>query len=256
VREATNLSWPDQPFGAGQRPFAAESLMLAAVSVDLANIAGRRLPVCGSTTYLRVERTRNLQIVPRTLRFGFRSLVISHDAETIDLAHALDGDLIRCRRHAAILAGHDLADTLTVLPEAAGRELPGVTTVLDAWIDRDRRQRGTATMLDTRHDAGTDDASVEKLGEICQLAASKPSGTDTVALHRACLAGDTCAAESLLFACTTQSLTIALAAARLLGKYHWRHPIDLDDLVADVAWDCFPHLTATRQPLSKRSEPT
>jgi hypothetical protein len=145
-----------------------------------------------------------------------------------------------------VLASHGLAEALPLLPAAAGRDLPGVSTVLDAWADRAHRQRGLAAMLDTSHDIRPDLASLAEVRGLSRLTAVQP-GAGSTELGQM-LSGDLVAAEEVMFAAAVRTLTVALAAARLLGTYHWEQPVNADDLVTDAAWDCFPHRASPAAP--------
>jgi len=253
VREATNLSWSEQPFGAGQRPFATPARMTAALHVEQVPTAGAAVPVAAAVVYLRTPRTGMLDLDGLELGFGFRVLATQADGEAGALAEAVDRDLVRCRRHAVVLAGHALCATWPGLRAATDKALPGVTTVADAWSARGVRERGTAAMLDTFHDAGANGEPIHTVAAIHGLETRSPrltglNAAGVASLHEAHLRGDAAAGESLMLACLVRALLVALVTARVLGSYRWTEPVPADRLALDAAWDCLPHLDPATLP--------
>ncbi|MGQ0837082.1 hypothetical protein [Actinokineospora sp.] len=131
------------------------------------------------------------------------------------------------RRHAKVLAGHDIAADLTALMAfGVDRRLPGVDSIRQQWTARQARERGTAKVIDTAHDIG--ELAVTDLAAVCEHAALKaatlasPEGPSLAVTVRQAI---------------VRTLAIALVAARATGRYDWTSPVDLDELVADAAWD-------------------
>lgn len=127
MREATNLSWTDTPFGAARRPFAERTSLLAAFSV-MATI-----PPAAAAVYLRLPRAHTLPVTDTTLRFGFHAVAAEHSAEALVVVTTLDALLVQARRQAAILAGDRLADELALLVAGHGQPTRGITAVTAAW---------------------------------------------------------------------------------------------------------------------------
>lgn len=221
----TNLAWPVTPFGAGQRPFGKARPMMATVAVDWVGCVRR--PAWACMVYLNTDSTRSLSLDGQRLNFGFELLTSDETDKPAALVERLDDLLVACRRKAKILVGHDLAPDLARLSTfAAERRLPGVDTVRQQWSDRATKGRGMARMFDTAHDLGLPAAA--ELLTACEHAALKAA---TVANPDGTPPGETARLA------ITRTLAIALVAARAAGKYSWTAPIDVDQLVADAAWD-------------------
>lgn len=227
MRSTTNLAWPITPFGAGQRPFGKARPMMATVAVGWAGAGYVLRPAWACLVYLNTESTRALSLEGQSLNFGFEVLTSDETDQPTALAERLDDLLVACRRKAKILVGHDLSpDLARLMTFATERRLPGVDTVRQQWADRATKGRGTAKMFDTAHDLGIPAAA--ELVTACEHAALKAA---TVADPDCTPRGET-ARQAI-----TRTLAIALVAARATGKYNWTAPIDLDQLVADAAWD-------------------
>lgn len=225
MRSITNLAWPITPFGAGQRPFGKACPMMATVAVGWATYVLR--PAWACLVYLKTDSTRALSLEGHHLHFGFEVLTSDETDQPAAMAERLDDLLVACRRQAKILVGHDLAPDLARLSTfAAERRLPGVDTVSQQWTDRATKGRGMARMFDTAHDLGLPAAA--ELAAACEHAALKAA---TVADPDG-ITPDETARQAI-----TRTLATALVAARATGKYDWTVPIDVDQLVADAAWD-------------------
>jgi hypothetical protein len=230
MRRTTNLHWPIEPFGATQRPFAPDRPMMAAVAVGLTGYVRR--PEWACVIYLYTDSTRTLSLDGRTLNVGFEVLTSDPGDGSATLPERFDEILVAARRHAKILAGHDLAtDLAAVTAFGVERRLPGVDSVRQQWTSRHAKERGTATVIDTAHDIGHPD--VTDLNAVCEHAAltaatvDPPQGTPLAVTVRQAI---------------TRTLAIALLAGRAAGRYDWANPVDLDDLVAATAWDHLNHL--------------
>lgn len=233
MRRTTNLHWPTEPYGATQRPFAPDRPMMAAVAVGLAGYVQR--PEWACVVYLYIDSTRTLSLDGRILNFGFEALTRDAGDSPAALPERFDQILVASRRHAKILAGHELAGDLTALAEfGVDRRLPGVDSVRQRWTARQAKERGTARVIDTAHDIGN--PGVTDLAAVCELTALKaasvepPGGTPEVVTVRQAI---------------IRTLAIALVAARATGRYDWSAPVDLDELVTDAAWDHLDQLAPT-----------
>jgi hypothetical protein len=74
-----------------------------------------------------LHRTRAVSVTEQTLMFGFRAASISDPAQAGGLAAIAHFDLLKARRHAAVLAGYLLARDLAALRQggnAAGCAVP------------------------------------------------------------------------------------------------------------------------------------
>lgn len=232
MRRTTNLHWPIEPFGATQRPFAADRPMMAAVSVGWTGHVRR--PAWACVVYLYTDSTRTLALDGQVLNFGYEVLTSQPGESTTALVERLDEVLVACRRHAKVLAGHDLARDLATLTTCGlGRRLPGVDGVRQQWTARQAKERGMAAVIDTAHDIAQPDATDLALlcdqAELTAIRVTVPAGTADAATVRQAI---------------VHTLAIALLAARATGKYDWTTPVDLDQLVTETAWDQLAQLTS------------
>ncbi len=223
MREATNLSWTDTPFGGARRPFADRTPLLAAFSIN----ATDRSPVAAAAVYLPLPRARSLTVTDTTVRFGFHAVAAEEPAETSAVAASVDAQLVQARRQAAILAGHRLGDELAALTAAsAGPPTRGITVVRAAWHSQ-LSERGLARL----HDTGSQPGPVT-LGDIC-------AGYDLHALPAdlpLSEADGVWAASQILRQLVAYALAIALIAARNADHYRW-DALHLDAVVEAAAWD-------------------
>jgi hypothetical protein len=232
MRNTTNLHWPTEPFGATQRPFAPNRPMLAAVTVGWTG--QRQRPAWACAVYLYTDSTRTLTLDGQVVNFGYEVLTTEPDEPATALVERLDEILVACRRHARILAGHNLADDLAALATlGTRRRLPGIDDVRRQWSTRQTRERAMATVIDTAHDLGQPSAA-----ERAEFhGATAPTGTTSVT------------AAATLHQAIVRTLAVALLAARTAGRVDWTTPVDLDQLVTDAAWDQLalaPPLTCSR----------
>ncbi|WP_055749884.1 hypothetical protein [Frankia sp. AvcI1] len=218
MREATNLSWTDTPFGGARRPFADRTSLLAAFSVNA---------TAAAAVYLPLPRTRSLTVTDATVRFGFHAIAAEVPAETAAVVTSVDAQLVQARRRAAILAGHRLGDQLTALTAAsAGQPIRGITAVRAAWHSQPS-ECGLARL----HDTGRQPGPVT-LADICAGYALHALPADFP------LAGADgfWAASQILRQLVAYALAIALIAARNADRYQWE-ALHLDAVVEAAAWD-------------------
>lgn len=226
MRDYTNLSWPEAPFGADQRPFGKPARILAAVTVEWAHDGDRgELLVCVAIVYLRTRRAGTLQVDPDTLSVGFRVAVLDELGEAPELVDLFDRALVRCRRHAVALVGHGLGDDLKAVADLIDRRLPGVVGVGAAWPDRASKGRGVARMVDTRYDFAS--VATGRLDVPLEVGATATLPTSTRDAHLVAAAG------------LTGCLAIALTAAWHLDAYRWDGAFDVRSAVEVTAWDRF-----------------
>ena len=232
MRDATNLTWPEAPFGAAHRPFGQRSDLPTAVALDwddeTESANPRRLPIAAATVYLRIRRHGTpLEIHPDTLDVGFRVSVVDTPAEVADLIALVDRALTRARRHAVILAGHRLDHDLTRLAAIATVPLRGAAEVLAAWANRTVTERGMALMVDTDIEAA---ASADLATASDSLSPSRPDDD----VWRAD------AARRVL----TRCLAIGLTTAAHTGRYHWPASMPIDPIIDRIGWDLLPVTTS------------
>ena len=98
MRDCTNLSWPEGPFGADQRPFGRPQRILMSLVLELDD----RTPVAVTTAYFGTHRTRVLDVTADTLSIGFRTTVTDGWHDETALLDLIDRALVRGRRHALI----------------------------------------------------------------------------------------------------------------------------------------------------------
>lgn len=238
IRTFTNLAWPDDPYRASQQLYRRPSPMLAAFAAVLPGNQAAAVPSATAIAYLPLHRTRSIEVTEQTLAYGFRAAAITDGRSIEELVAAADLDLLQARRHAAILAGHDLASKLHALREAApGHSARGITAVESCWASRGTRRRGMAEMIDTAADLG---------------GSPSPRGLDTWvdAPHPALAPSpapvgqeDAREGELAAAAAAVRALTIALACASHTGRYRWHGSINVAAIMAGTVWDLFPQIT-------------
>jgi len=224
MREATNLSWTDTPFGGARRPFTDRTPLLAAFSLQ----ATGHSPASAAAVYLPLPRTRSLRVTDTTVRFGFHALAAEQPTEIAAVTASLDALLVQARRQAAILAGHRLGDQLAALTAAsAGQPTRGITAVRAAWQNQPS-ERGLARLHDTDTDTGPGPAVLADLctsHDLVLPADVPPAGAD------GCWT-----ATQILRQLVVYALAIALIAARNADRYQW-NALHLDAVVEAAAWD-------------------
>jgi hypothetical protein len=237
MRTFTNLAWPGDPYRASQQLYRRPPPMLAAfAAVPPGNEAA-----CGAwavaVAYLPLRRARAIEVTEQTIAFGFRAAAIEDRRCAGDLAAAADLDLMQARRHAVILAGHDLTTELRALRAAApGWVTRGIAAVESGWAERGTHPRGMAAMIDTA-DGLDGDPCLAAVRQRARLDAPQPTPAPGTGPDEA---GQ---AELMAAAAAERALTIALACARHASRYQWNATISTARLMAASAWDLFPHVT-------------
>lgn len=227
MREYTNLLWPEGPFGADRRPFGKPSPMIAAFTVDW---TAQDLPAAAAAAYLRVKRAGTVEVSPVTMNPGLVAVAAEEQADPLRIVGWLDRGLVRARRHATVLAGHNLADTLTAASTLVDKPLAGLTGVAASWAVRGNKERGTARMIDTASSLDDPQAFAQRL--------SAPLRRATPAVWPQTAETQTDAALSCLVRC----LAVGLAAAWQVEAYRWDlsgGPLSVERAVAHAAWDTF-----------------
>lgn len=257
VLELTNLSWPEQPYGAGQRPFGQHPHLLAAVGLDWAHVPDLRHPepVAACVVYLRVPtRGEPVPVVEGSFEFGFHTAV-NAGPERSEMTAFVDRALERSNRHGVILAAHEFLDSLAPLRALAADSAPGITSVDRDWPYRgQRKRRGMASLYDTGIDVPLADRG--DLAEVCahhRIRTSLPAQSEIDAWTAGHVQdNDLICAEMLAAAAIRRALSIAMLAADALGLRAWDGVADVDRLVTLAAWDRFDRIdpgvpaTATR----------
>jgi hypothetical protein len=240
MRTFTNLAWPDDPYRASQQLYRRPSPMLAAFAVITVPGDAVMVSAAMAVAYLPLHRTRVVEVSEATVSFGFRAAAAADSNGIAQLVTLADLDLMQARRHAVVLAGHDLPAELRSLREAApGLVTRGLAGVEAGWASRDVRRRGTAVLSDTSADLG----GARDIPALC-----RDTGIDR---SPACQAGPDTArqpgsgeqAESLAAAAAERALVIALACARATGRYSWTGHLSTGRIMTDTAWDLFPGAT-------------
>ncbi len=228
----TNMAWPDDPYRTGQQLYRRPVPRLAAFTIDQARRSNPRAPHAIAIVYLPLHRTQALAVTEQRLAFGFRAASIDSGTEASVLAKVADLDLMQARRHAAVLAGHRLADDLDALQNSAGGAvLRGVAAVAREWVDRRAPARGRAAMFD----CGLDLPSAAPLEEARERLGITSPRVHSFAERDALANGKRAAAMAV-----ERALSIAMVSARHLGRYTWEGTLHTQVLMAANAWDCFP----------------
>jgi len=234
IRTYTNLAWPDDPYRTGQQLYPRPAPRLAAFTASLAEGGGHPARYSAAIVYLPLHRTRAVAVTGQTVGFGFRAASVDDDAKAAGLAQIADLDLMQARRHAAILAGSrldcELAALRATVPDAV---LRGIASVEREWADRGTPARGRAAMID----CGLDLPAARSLEVACQQARITPLAERAAGELEAPARAELAAAAAV-----GRALCIALVCARHLNRYTWRGILDIGEIIAASAWDCFPRL--------------
>jgi len=256
VREHTNLGWPQTPFGADKRPFPRNVRLVAATGVHWADDGDRAVPLAAGLVYLPVPRTGPLLIRPETLHVGYRVAVLDDPGDGPALVELIDGHLVQGRRHAAALAVYGWLDDAAALRSWASGDTPGITAVAAACSGAATAERGIAPVIETP--ACGQDGMPLALPAVCaQRGLSITSGAggllgipEIQAAYGRALAAPGLwlspderseTAERLGLSALYQSLLMALLASEEAGRCTWERPFAVDQVLASVAWDAFPH---------------
>lgn len=244
MREFTNLVWPDDPYHAGQQLYHKPPPMLAAFATLWIDDDEEALPVSAAVVYLRLHRTRPVPL-DTGFPFGFR-VAAAEDAhaDRPEMREVVGLDLLQARRHAAVLAGHSLADDLYGW-RAAGINR-GIQAVDLLWPGRSSPGRGLAHMVDTAHDG---EHAEEDLRQACIRAGVAPGSASHGLAPQQLIAdryasGDT---RWLALAAVERALVIALVAGHGTGRCAWSGVLGISQALAAAAWDSFPDLAAVTE---------
>lgn len=191
--------------------------MVAAFAIDWGR--QRDLPSAAATVYLRVRKHgQPVPVAGDMLSIGFRATVIDCPADLPVLLALVDRALTRARRHALILAGHDLAASLRHMMHLSPVALRGMAGVQSAWDTRKDRQRGMALVVDTAAEA-SDTARDLNLPTDPAAPAEDPTCADRA---RAVLA---------------QCLAVGLTAAVYAGRYRLEGNAPIAEAIERAGWD-------------------
>ena len=167
---------------------------------------------------------------PRRAFYAIRLPVEAFRAGLADAARPIwpptDLDLMRARRHAAVLAGYRLGKDVAALQGTNGvTACRGLAAVAGDWADRSPAP-GRAALFDCALDL----PGGPPLGQACQQAGITPMTTAETpgeGRYHATLAVE-------------RALAIALICARHQGRYQWTGALDTRTMMTDSAWDCLP----------------
>ena len=228
MRTYTNMTWPDDPYRTGQQLYRRPAPRLAAFTGRRAG-AGEDAVAAVAIVYLPLHRTQAVSVAEQTLAFGFRAAGGDDQADMPALAAVADLDMMQARRHAAVLAGHLLADDLAAVRQAGdGAALRGLAAVEHEWAARGQARGGAATF-----DCALDLPGMPPLRVACDQAgiAADPRGS---------VLGADLTADRLAALAVERALMIALICARHQGRYKWAGTLHLAAVLAAAAWDCLP----------------
>lgn len=250
--ERTNLAWPETPFGSVTRPVQKPATWLTGLSLIWGEADGDIVLMGSAAVFMKVHRTRSLEVSAPLANFGYRVLLPESPAETSAIARQLDVVLVQARRKAQIIAWHNGADDLHVLqqlPRAEGEpRYPGVTALADAWKNRARRDPATARCVDTSHDLGphglvSDTALAHDLAPLGQFAGAHQQARAQEACEA--LAGqrrEKVSHDGLACSVLSSAVTTALLGGKHARRLHWDDKLNVEDLLRQVAWEAAPSL--------------
>jgi len=255
----TNMAWPEDPYGTGQL-WRQEPSLLAGFAVCWAAGAEPAIPVSYAVVYLRLHRTRPVELTGG-VSFGFRAVMAITEGDVPELVRLLDLDALRARRLAKVVAGcrlgRDLRDLGVFASGDAGRGIGGLGA---AWDDPEGGNPGLARVLDIAGEdvqpgcdmaaaaagAGIDSSTVtiafelqRTIDETAGMARQPPAG-DSLATQAE---GGMVRSARWLAACSTErALICAVTAGRMLGRHVWEGSLDIGAVMAANTWDCYPSL--------------
>jgi hypothetical protein len=267
----TNMAWPEDPYGTGQL-WRQEPLLLAGFAVCWARDAEQAVPASYAVVYLRLHRTRPVDLTDG-VSFGFRAVVVATEDDARELVCLLDLDALRARRLAKVVAGcslgRDLRDIGALASGDAGRGIRGLGT---AWDDPDGGGPGLARVFDIASEdvrpgsglaaaaasAGIDPSTVTTafesqcmIDQAAGLARRPPARGSSVPQEQ-----DMVRSAQWLAACSTErALICAIAAGRILGRHVWEGSLDIGAAMAENTWDCYPSLDFDQLPGSSCHDP-
>ncbi|HEV2375985.1 MAG TPA: hypothetical protein VGS19_27930 [Streptosporangiaceae bacterium] len=166
------------------------------------------------------------------MSFGFRAASTRDRDEGPELVRLTDLYLLHAFRQAAVLTGHLLAADLAILQALSGTTVTrGIDAVRRGWDGRSTPAMGKAAMVD----CGLDLPGAPSLADACEQAhiTTSACGQSTQTQERV-------AAQAV-----QRALTIGLVCARHLGRYTWEQAVDVNEIMAATAWDCFAPRAST-----------
>ena len=240
MRTYTNMTWPDDPYRTGQQLYRRPDPRLAAFTAERTAMGDRLVPSAVAIVYLPLHRTQAMSVTEQTLTFGFRAASTGDPADLPALAAVADLDLMQGRRHAAVLAGHLLADDLAALQQPGdAAALRGLAAVEREWAARGKVAGRAATF-----DCGLDLPQAPSLDLACQQAGiAAGSGVDEVD-----------GGEAVMLA-VERALMIALVCARHQGRYEWAGILRTGPVLAAATWDCLPQPATDTVALTSQTVP-
>ncbi|MEV6810095.1 hypothetical protein [Streptomyces sp. NPDC051132] len=250
MQELTNLQWPQTPFGSVTRPVQKPAAWLTGLSLIWGDAEGDIVLMGAAAVFMKIHRTRSLEVSVPLVHFGYRVLAPDAVTETTAIARQVDVLLAQARRQAQIIAWHNEADdlhSLQQLPRAKEEpRYPGVVAVAEAWKDRTRRDAATARCVDTSHDLGpagliSDTAMAHGLVPLPRFAGARQQDRAQEACEA--LAGkrdESVSRDALVCNVLSSALTTAVLGGKHAGRLHWENELGIEDLLRQVAWDAAP----------------
>jgi len=248
MRTFTNLIRPDDPYHVGLGLFRKPPPLLAGFAAIWVDDGERAVPVSAAMVYLKLHRTRQVDLDGEDLTFGFREVATLDASEAGKVVEVADLDLLHARQHAAVLAGHSFGDDLYGLGVAAVIPARGVRAVEEALKEPCGPRRGLARIADT---GVSDNAPADPdLRLACIQAGIAPGGVwrglalpfivnDQYARGQE---GDPGAVEWLGAAAVERALAVALVAGQMTGRCAWQGKANIGQALEKTAWDSFPSL--------------
>ncbi|MFE4667179.1 hypothetical protein ACFRI7_27135 [Streptomyces sp. NPDC056716] len=250
MKEATNLLWPDVPFGSVTSPWHRPATWLAAFSALWGDTDGEPVLLGAGAVFMKIHRTRSLPVSVPLAAFGYRALVPDAVGQTRQIADILDSLLVQARRKAQFIAWHNGADDLHVLrnlPQGADEPRhAGVTALDEAWNDRTSREPGTALCVDTGRDLGPA-GLISDTGLTHDLVPLEPfegirQQTRAQSECQALTDGESGDPHALIGSVLSSALTTALLGGKRAGRLHWEGTLSIHDILEQVAWDAAPSI--------------
>ncbi|MFE7132705.1 hypothetical protein ACFVIM_17790 [Streptomyces sp. NPDC057638] len=256
MRSITNLGWPDTPFGSTGRPVQRSVQWLTGLSCQWTDTGQEPTLVGAAAVLMPVHRTRSTPVSADLAHFGFMVLMAEAVPDT-GLLDALDAFLVQARRQARIISWHSAADDLQALRDLArscdGHRHPGVTSLSEAWVDRQKPERDTAHCVDTALALGpgsvireTAEAHALMVSDALLLPQYPTHGQKR---HRVLAEGSGTAlmTESIAVDALAQALITTLLGGKATGHLHWGGKtlnddgaLDIYAMIDAVAWGHFP----------------
>lgn len=212
MRDLTNLSWAEEPFGAAHRP----GVRRGEIGVGIHIAWSKSSTYLGfDAAYLRFPRRQTLRATGM-LDFGFQSVRMKSSVDEAAAFQALSSLLVASRRGSILLAGANLEADLLQLCKLTPFSYRGISALAIDWAARAAQTPTLATMVDTAIDV-----AVAPSEGRTHLSNAPPVGSS----------------DPGVIAGVSEALCRVIRAAETVGRITVLEDFDLAETVAAAMWD-------------------